>query len=73
MNAKQIFIQCCLLGGALFQSFLAAGAVAGGNFHSLCLASDGSLWAMGQNVDGLSEASTNQPEQIRHRRSEPFF
>jgi hypothetical protein len=43
-------------------------AIAAGNFHSLFLKSDGSLWAMGYNSSGelgdSTNNNTNQPEEI---------
>jgi hypothetical protein len=60
------------LGVVLLQA-LSSGAqpvtkVAAGNFYSLFLKSDGSLWAMGENANGeLGDGTfnnTNRPEQI---------
>jgi len=37
-------------------------AIAGGNYHSLFLKSDGSLWAMGYNSNGqLGDGTTTAP------------
>jgi alpha-tubulin suppressor-like RCC1 family protein len=65
-------MQICLLAAVLLQA-ASSGAqpvtkVAAGNFHSLFLKSDGSLWAMGGNGNGqLGDGTynnTNLPEQI---------
>ena len=72
MKAKRKLIQIWLLCAAMLQA-LTSGAqpvtqIAAGDYHSLFLKSDGSLWAMGYNDDGeLGDGTynnTNWPEQI---------
>jgi alpha-tubulin suppressor-like RCC1 family protein len=72
MNTTQTLKIACLSGAALLQ-VVTCGAqpvtkVAAGDFHSLFLKSDGSLWAMGDNEYGQlgygSYININQPEQI---------
>jgi alpha-tubulin suppressor-like RCC1 family protein len=76
MKTKRGVFQICLLVVALSTLNLQPSTafaqpvtkVAAGNFHSLFLKSDGSLWAMGYNVSGqLGDGTfnnTNLPEQI---------
>jgi alpha-tubulin suppressor-like RCC1 family protein len=79
-NLIQIWLLCAALSTLNLQPSTAFAQpvtkVAGGEFHSLFLKSDGSLWAMGDNSINLSGASsggqlgdgtynnTNRPEQI---------
>jgi alpha-tubulin suppressor-like RCC1 family protein len=72
MKAKLKLIQICLLAAMLLPA-VTGGAqpvtrIAAGGYYSLFLKSDGSLWAMGLNVNGqLGDGTyndTNLPEQI---------
>jgi alpha-tubulin suppressor-like RCC1 family protein len=77
MRSKLSLIHAGLLGALLFQALTGGGQtvtkLAAGEYHSLFLKSDGSLWGMGANAygelgDGVSGATdpfgTNRPEQI---------
>ncbi|MGD0251849.1 MAG: Ig-like domain-containing protein, partial [Verrucomicrobiota bacterium] len=72
MKTKRNLIQICLLCAVLLQA-VSSGAqpvtkITGGEYHSLFLKSDGSLWSMGWNSYGqLGDGTynnTNRPEQI---------
>jgi alpha-tubulin suppressor-like RCC1 family protein len=72
MKTTRNLIHICLLGAVLLQA-LTSGAqtvtkIAAGQYHSLFLKSDGSLWAMGYNLNGElgdgTYSTTNQPELI---------
>jgi len=73
MKPRRNLIQICLLCVLMLQAFTSGAQpvtkVAGGQWHSLFLKSDGSLWGMGANNlgqlgDGTHNFNTNRPEQI---------
>ena len=73
MKTERTIFKTCLLCAAVLQA-LTSGAqpvtkIAGGEYHSLFLKSDGSLWVMGWNQygqlgDGTANLASFSPEQI---------
>src|SRR5689334_14655278 len=72
MKIKRNLIHLCLVSAGLFQPLISYAQpvtrIAAGDFHSLFLKSDGSLWVMGDNSYGQlgngTYNGTNQPQQI---------
>jgi alpha-tubulin suppressor-like RCC1 family protein len=68
-NLIQIWLLCVLMLQALTSEAQPVTQIAAGQWHSLFLKSDGSLWGMGNNAsgalgDGTYNYHTNRPEQI---------
>src|SRR5664279_1840596 len=74
---RRSLVRFCLLGAMLLHALSSSAQpvtrIAPGEFHSLFLKGDGSLWAMGENAFGqlgdgtynvVSPYGTNRPEQI---------